>query len=200
MSTTLEDIEDMPPVEAMMQAKYLSASDLEGDTETVTIKRIRRGKETFEAGRKDEVNVITVARPNGDTAEMIWCKTNVAAARVLFGDDNTKWIGKRVILCADEDRNRGEVVVAIRICGSPDSPPGRAKAFAQAWDHPDGRMNGRKGKGSLITRLKVIIARTKAKAAASKPATESKAEPKASGSKPEQTDAAPQAREPGEEG
>jgi hypothetical protein len=44
MSNTLEDIEDMPPVEAMMQAKYLSASDLEGDTETVTIKRIRRGK------------------------------------------------------------------------------------------------------------------------------------------------------------
>jgi hypothetical protein len=190
MSSTLEDIEDMPPVEAMMQAKYLSASDLEGDAETVTIRRIRRGKETFEAGRKDEVNVITVARPNGDTAEMIWCKTNVAAARVLLGDDNTKWIGKRVILCADEDRNRGEVVVAIRICGSPDSPPGRAKAFQAAWDHPDGRMNGRKGKGSLISRLKVIIARTKAKAAASKPAAENKAEaPKTE---------TPPAREPGD--
>lgn len=195
-SNTLEDIEDMPPVEAMMQAKYLSASDLEGDAETVTILRIRRGKETFEAGRKDEVNVITVARANGDTAEMIWCKTNVAAARVLLGDDNTKWIGKRVTLCADEDRNRGEVVVAIRICGSPDAPPGRAKAFQAAWDHPDGRMNGRKGKGSLITRLKVIIARTKAKAAAGKPAAESKAEaPKA-----EQSDATPPVREPGQEG
>jgi hypothetical protein len=140
------------------------------------------------------VNVITVARPNGDTAEMIWCKTNVAAARVLLGDDNTKWIGKRVTLCADEDRNRGEVVVAIRICGSPDSPPGRAKAFEQAWHHPDGRMNGRKGKGSLITRLKVIIARAKAKAATSKPVAETREEPPKAETKPE----APATRQPGE--
>ncbi|GEM_PF-6777138 len=177
MSNTLEDIEDMPAVETMMAAKYLSATDIAGESETVIIRRIQRAKETFEAGRKDEVNVIGIERADGHRAEMIWCKTNVAACRVLFGDDNTKWIGKRIVLVADEEKNRGEIVVALRISGSPDAPPGRAKAFQQAWDHPDGRMNGRKSKSSLVTRLKVIIARSAVKRPAKPAATEEKPAP-----------------------
>jgi hypothetical protein len=166
MSSTLEDIEDFPDVSDMMASKYLGADMVEGE-ETVTITHVCSATETFEAGRADRVNVITLKRSDGSQAQMLFCKTNIAACRVLLGDSTKAWVGKRVVLVADEDKMKGELVNCIRIRTSPDSQPGRVNAYEQAWNHPDGRMNGIKKKTSLVVRLKKIISRMKkAKAAA----------------------------------
>ena len=164
-STTLRDIEDFPDVGEMMASKYLAAVDIDGAGELVTITSVKSGTETFEAGRKDKVNVIGIKRPSGAEAEVIFCKTNVAATRVLLGDSSRAWKGKRLVLVADQDKMKGEIVTCLRIRESPDAPPGRAKAYAQAWNHRDGRMNGNQGKSSLVSRLKVILGSMKTKEA-----------------------------------
>ena len=170
MVDTLKDIDDMPSAADMMASKYLSSSDIAGASETVTITGCMRATETFDAGRTDRVNIISIKRASGESAKMIACKTNIAAMRVLFGDTTSAWIGKRIVLVPDEDRMKGETVVCLRISGSPDATAGRAKAYAMAWDHADGRANGRRGKTSLIDRLKVMLAKIKVKELASRDA------------------------------
>jgi len=167
---TLEDIAEMPSAAEMMSSKYLSAADV-GAIEVVTITRCQRATETFDAGRKDRVNIITITRANGEASQFIACKTNVAAMRVLFGDETKGWIGKRIALVPDEDRMKGETVTCLRISDSPDAPPGRAKAYREAWEHPDGRANGRKNKTSLIARLKFVLAWANARKAVETKAT-----------------------------
>lgn len=212
-TNTLTDIEDFPDVSEMMRSKYLGADILDGD-ETCIITHVCSADEVFEAGRTDRVNVISLTRGDGSPAQMLFCKTNVAACRVLLGDSSKGWIGKRIVLTADEDKMKGEIVNCIRIKGSPDAQPGRAKAYEQAWMHSDGRMNGIKKKSSLVVRLKRIIARTKKArpASAPEPKPESKAEAKPE-TTPEEaaknlekplldgpaTAAEPKGREPGED-
>ena len=177
MVDTLKDVVDFPDVCDMMAGKYLCAIDLPPCGEVVTITRVRKATEVFEGGRKDRVNLISVTMADGQTADIVFPKTNVAALRILLGDVTREWIGKRILLVPDLDRMKGEVVSCIRVQSSPDAPRGRAKAYQMAWDHSDGRMNGIPRKTSLITRLKAIIGKAKTAAGKPPPAPISEPEP-----------------------
>lgn len=152
-------IDDIPNVADMVASKFLGADGLDGPQETVTVTRIRRSQEAFEGGKKETVNVFGIRRTDGRTAEVLFCRTNIYACRLLFGDDTKRWIGKRLVLVVDQDFYATDTVPCIRIGGSPDAPAGRAKAYADAFNHPDGRPR------KLIKRLKVIVKRVAAQAA-----------------------------------
>ena len=156
MSPTDSQIDDIPSVNELVAPKFLGADGIEGQQETVTITRIRRSQEVFDGGKKEMVNVFGVRRSDGRTAEVLFCRTNVYACRLLFGDDPKKWIGKRLALVVDQDLYAKEMVPCIRISGSPDAPAGRSKAYAEAFNHPDGRPR------KLVNRLKVIVRRNAA--------------------------------------
>ena len=145
----------IPTAAEMTASKFLAAGDLVLPSETVTITKIRRTNETFDAGKKDTVNVFSVKRADGRSAEALFCKTNVYACRVLFGDDTKAWIGKRLVMVVDQDLYANDLVDCMRITGSPDAPPTRAQAYSEAFEHQDGRPR------KLIKRLKSLVTRLK---------------------------------------
>ena len=147
--------DQLPTAEEMTAAKYLGATGLVTPSELVTIAKIRRSKETFEAGKKDLVNVFGITRQDGTAAEVLFCKTNVYACRVLLGDDTSKWLGKRLSLIIDQDLFQGDTVECIRISGSPDAAFDRMGHYVTAFDDPSGRPR------KLIKRLKGLVATLK---------------------------------------
>ena len=145
----------IPTAAEMTAPKFLGANDLVLPRETVTIKKIRRTNETFEAGKKDTVNVFSIVRQSGATSEVLFCKTNVFACRVLFGDDTKAWIGKKLVLIVDQDLYANDTVDCIRIEGSPDAAPARMSAYQETFNDPAGRPR------KLIKRLKLLVSRLK---------------------------------------
>jgi len=138
----------------LFPSEYLKAEDLRGKQYTVQITALSLDLVPMTGGRKEKKLVLKLHRT---PKKLIVGKTNAYSMALLFcqltdgkGPDLHELIGKRITLCADVDRLKGQEVPALRISTSPDALPGRAAAYNSAW------RGERKG-GALIGRVKRAI-------------------------------------------
>lgn len=92
--------------------RFLKAGNFDGKKATLTIKDYDRELLEGEDGKKSKA-IITFEETE---RQLVACKTNGLAMKAMFGDDLTKWVGKKVILFPSVWN--GEP--CIRCWGSPD--------------------------------------------------------------------------------
>ncbi len=119
----LQDISVMHP------SKYLSADDLKGRTVTVKIASVSVEMIEMSDGEEKEKTIIRFEKANKDFMGGV---TNDYSLAVLLSRRPIDWVGKRVTLMPGITTFGREVRTCIRIAGSPDASPERAKAFDQA--------------------------------------------------------------------
>jgi len=119
----LQDISVMHP------SKYLSADDLKGRTVTVKIASVSVEMIEMSDGEDKEKTIIRFEKANKDFMGGV---TNDYSLAVLLSRRPIDWVGKRVTLMPGITTFGREVRTCIRIAGSPDASPERAKAFDQA--------------------------------------------------------------------
>lgn len=140
----------MTPVVEVCQSDYIAADDLGGKVRTLTIKDVRiapdmPGKPRNGKKSKSVLIVFEKARKG-----WIVNTTNQWSIALLLGTKTAvEWIGKRVALHADMDIDieSKQPTACIRVQGSPDATPERAKAYATAW-------KGERERGALVKRVK----------------------------------------------
>lgn len=119
----LQDISVMHP------SKYLSADDLKGRTVTVKIASVAVEMVEMSDGEEKEKTIIRFEKANKDFMGGV---TNDYSLAVLLSRRPIDWVGKRVTLMPGATTFGREVRACIRIAGSPDAAPERARAFDQA--------------------------------------------------------------------
>jgi len=122
-SKALADISCLHP------SKYLSYDDLKGRTITVKIESVEMEAVQMSDGSEEERPVLRFERAN---KPFIGGKTNNFSLGVLLSRKPTDWVGKRIVLMPGTTTFGRDVLPCIRIGGSPDATPERAKAFDQA--------------------------------------------------------------------
>jgi hypothetical protein len=122
-SKALADISLMHP------SKYLSCDDLKGRTVTVKIASVDIEMVPMSDGDEKEKTVIRFEKVNKD---FMGGPTNDYSLAVLLSRRPIDWVGKRVVLMPSTTTFGRAVLPCIRIGGSPDATPERAKAFDQA--------------------------------------------------------------------
>lgn len=122
-SKALGDISTLHP------SKYLSCDDLKGRTITVTIASVDMEPVQMSDGSEEEKVIIRFEKARKD---FIGGKTNDYSLAVLLSRKPLEWVGKRVVLMPSTTSFGREVRPCIRIAGSPDAAPERAKAYDQA--------------------------------------------------------------------
>ncbi len=139
-------------LEVMFPDKFLKAAHLQGHTPIVTIEGISVDVVPMAGGKKASATIITF---KGKSKEFICNKTNAYAIALLLGSNRPiDWIGKRIQLVTDEEKDRKtrQMVPCLRVLGSPDASPAQADEYKRAW------RGERKG-GELCTRLKIAVQR-----------------------------------------
>lgn len=116
-------------ISVMHPSKYLSAADLNGRTITVKIASISEELVQMSDGGEESKVIIRFEKARKD---FIGGPTNDYSIAVLLSRRPIDWIGKRVTLMPSQTTFGRAVKQCIRIAGSPDAPPERAKAFDQA--------------------------------------------------------------------
>lgn len=122
-SKALSDISLLHP------SKYLSCDDLKGRTITVKIESVSVEPVQKTDGSEEDKPIIRFERANKD---FVGGKTNDYSLAVLLSRKPIDWVGKRVTLMPGTTTFGRDVKPCIRIAGSPDATPERAKAFDQA--------------------------------------------------------------------
>lgn len=98
----------MPSVNDLFPSAYLKSSDIGPKDLVLTISDV--GRVEFDDGQAKPVVEF------GDTdKKLVLNKTNAKTIAGLYGDDYTKWVGKKVALFATEVDYRGEQKLGIRI-------------------------------------------------------------------------------------
>lgn len=116
--------------------RFLKAGNLPSDGQVVTIAAVRREK------IDDDDRVVIRFREL--TLELVACVTNGLALRAAFGDDPTKYLGKRVMLAPRKVESFGALVDAVRIVASPDVAADVERVF-------------KRGAGSRTKQIKVQV-------------------------------------------
>lgn len=163
-------------VGVMFPSEWLAAIDLGGGSFTLTVESVTAEMVTLDTGRKEKHWVVAFERAK---KRLLLNKTNAYALGVLLSPDAHDWAGKRVTLVGDWDKMKGQDVMGIRVCGSPDARPDRARVFAECWE-------GERAKGALCARLKQALNRlAKTRPATQPPATQPSTPPSAPKPAPE---------------
>jgi len=113
-------------ITARHPSQYLSHDDLRGRTLTLKIETSEQ-EEVKLAGGKDHKTVI---RFEGIPKPLVNNTTNDYSIAVLISRRPSEWVGKRITIGPAETMFGSDVVPCIRVLGSPDAAPERAKAFA----------------------------------------------------------------------
>jgi hypothetical protein len=122
----------MTNINDIYQSKYLAASDLQGKEPTVTITQVEVDK--MNDGQM-KICIYVNNKPKG----IVLNKTNAKAIAVLYGDESSRWIGKKVKLVVVWTDFQGKPVQAIRIIppqGDELSQSFTSQAPAIPPDHP----------------------------------------------------------------
>lgn len=141
----------MSAVVEVCQSDYIAADDLGGKVRTLVISDVRFAPDMPgkpRNGKKSKSVLITFEK-----ARKCWIvnTTNQWSIALLLGTKTAvEWIGKRISLHADMDVDieSGQPTACIRVQGSPDATPERAKAYAKAW------AGGKRERGALVKRVK----------------------------------------------
>lgn len=109
----------------MMESNYLGAWDLMNDDGTtfekiVTITKVEKGEVVSAAGKARK----PIVHFEGAPKPMVFNVTNCKSTGRLYGNDPTKWKGKKVTLYVGEAQSGGETVPALRV--RPQAPNGKA--------------------------------------------------------------------------
>lgn len=111
-------------------SNYLKASDLNGQSPTVTIEHV----EMQELGQGRDKERKLVIGFKGKEKTMICNKTNATTIASLYGPDTESWLNQKITLTAREVEFQGTMVLAIRVSlqkpGSPAAPVKKAAAPA----------------------------------------------------------------------
>ena len=92
--------------------EYLGAWDLKGRDVTVTIRDVKAGTVSGDAGRKSSKALLYFEKAE---KAMVCNITNARTVAAMYGVDTSKWIGKRVTLYATTTQMGPETKDCIRI-------------------------------------------------------------------------------------
>lgn len=98
----------MTNVNDIYQSNYLTAADLQGKEPTVTITQVEIAK--MNDGQA-KLCIYVNNKPKG----IVLNKTNARAIAALYGDEDSRWIGKKVKLVVVWTDFQGKPVQAIRV-------------------------------------------------------------------------------------
>jgi hypothetical protein len=100
---------------------FISAAELGDRRVTMTIARIASTKMDDEKKKKEVEKPVMYFKEV--ERGLIYCKTIGHCVAAMFGDNDDKWIGKRITIYNDPTITYGpDTVGGIRIAGSPDIP------------------------------------------------------------------------------
>jgi hypothetical protein len=116
-------------ISCLHPSKYLSCDDLKGRTITVKIASVDMEPVQMSDGSEEVKPVIRFEKAN---KAFIGGKTNDYSIAVLLSRKPLDWVGKRITLMPGTTTFGRDIKPCIRIAGSPDASPERAKAFDQA--------------------------------------------------------------------
>lgn len=106
---------------------YIYSYDLDGKDVTVTIREVKAGELVGQGGRKAKKPVLYFEESR-DNKGLALCKTNAKIIAALYGNDDDKWVGKRITLFPTTTTFGSEVVECIRI--RPTVPEAKGKEAA----------------------------------------------------------------------
>ena len=122
----IDDISDLHP------SPNLSADDLLGEAQTVTIESVEKGEATGVEGVKTIIRFAGIVKP------LVSNTTNDYSIALLLGRKPSGWIGKRIVLSPAQSTFGKDTVPCIRVTGSPDAPEPRRKLLASIRElNPD---------------------------------------------------------------
>lgn len=101
----------------LFPGRFLKAGLLKGRVVTVTISAVDQEELPQDNGKYRIRGIISFGESK---MQMVLNSTNGQCLREMFGKRVQEWVGKRVMLCPEQDRFGGKLVDAIRIYGSPD--------------------------------------------------------------------------------
>lgn len=91
---------------------YISAADLDGKDRTLTIESVQHEEVVGEAGRKENLPVVTFAKA---VKKFILNRTNAKSIANQHGPDVDGWAGKTVTIYPTTTKAKGEVTECIRV-------------------------------------------------------------------------------------
>ena len=100
----------------LFPGRFLKAGLFQGKHVTLTIKDIDTEPLPQDNGKDRVRGVISFQETD---KQLVLNSTNGQCLRAMFGRKVQEWVGKRVTLCAEQDRFGRETVEAVRIWGSP---------------------------------------------------------------------------------
>lgn len=116
-------------ISVMHPSKYLSHDDLQGRQVTVKIESVSIDAVQMSDGSEEFKTVLTFEKVG---KSLIGGKTNDYSIAVLISRKPLDWVGKRIVLIPGVTTfGKPDPVPCVRIGGSPDATPERAKAFDQ---------------------------------------------------------------------
>lgn len=98
----------MTNINEIYQSKYLSSSDLQGKEPTVTITQV-------EVEKMNDGETKLCIYVNNKAKGIVLNKTNAKAVAALYGDESSRWVGRKVKLVTVWSDFQGKPVQAIRI-------------------------------------------------------------------------------------
>jgi len=102
---------------ARFKGDYIAAVEFGERRPTFTIEKVETCKLEQEDGTQKDKGVIRFKEtPRG----WVFCKTTGFCLAAMFGDDDEKWVGKRVTLHAEPVQVGPKTEPGIRVSGSPD--------------------------------------------------------------------------------
>jgi hypothetical protein len=101
----------------MFEGKYLGAWNLvDGDGKkkdyTLTISDVKAEKVVLEGGQQNKKPLIRFERTE---LPMVCCKTNAKTIAAMYGNDTSKWVGRRITLFATTTQVGGQEKDCIRV-------------------------------------------------------------------------------------
>ena len=122
----------MTDYRAMFDGKYLGAwnlVDAQGEKRDciVTIESVAAEKVVMEGGVSNKKPVLRFV---GKELPFVCCKTNAKTIAAMYGNDTTKWVGRRITLFATTTQVGGQEKDCIRV--RPSIPQEKEAARAQA--------------------------------------------------------------------
>lgn len=111
----------MPHYKNLFPSKYLAAHNLEGKDVTLTIRQVVEREEIKTQRGSDFVSILYFeetlksAKPGMEEKRFVLKPTNGDTIAALYGNDYSKWIGKRITLYPTTTSVGGKTVDCIRI-------------------------------------------------------------------------------------
>jgi hypothetical protein len=115
----IDDISDLHP------SPNLSADDLLGEPQTVTIKSVENGEAVGIEGKKSIIRFEGIPKP------MVSNTTNDYTIAILLGRKPSGWAGKKIVIAPSTSTYAGKAVPCIRVTDSPDAPAAKRKIVAE---------------------------------------------------------------------